>query len=138
MTSKSLQERVQARLRAIERRHQQDEGATMGVAAGAVPVAVGGIPPPNGPPMGSAEKSHDDLDGRGDLSPSSRGGYQGHWRGGSGGPMSFDRRGGFHRPDYYNRGGGGGYFGRGRGRGPRWRGQWDDFRGRRGNWHSQR
>uniref|UniRef100_A0A183AGR2 Btz domain-containing protein n=1 Tax=Echinostoma caproni TaxID=27848 RepID=A0A183AGR2_9TREM len=125
MTSKSLQERLQARIRAIERRHQLEEGSAPAVddgTNGAVPVAeksressfTGGVP--------------EDYA----VGDSPRGGYQGQWRGPGGGPVNYDRRpGGFHRPDYY--GNRGGYFGRARGRGPRWRGQWDDYRGRRGN-----
>ncbi|KAF7256622.1 hypothetical protein EG68_06419 [Paragonimus skrjabini miyazakii] len=130
MTSKSLQERVQARLRAIERRHQLEEGDG--------PVVVD---TPGGPVAGP-DKVHEGSFNANDEFPrgdSPRGAYQGHWRGASGGPMNFDRRSGgnFHRPDFYNRGGG--FFPRGRGRGaPRWRGQWEDYRGRRGNWYPNR
>ncbi|KER33152.1 hypothetical protein T265_00854 [Opisthorchis viverrini] len=126
MTSKSLQERVQARLRAIERRHQLEDGSC--------PPETDLVPGPEKVKEGSFNAHEEFAPG-----DSPRGGFQGHWRGGGSGPINFDRRGGFHRPDYYGGRGGGGYFGRGRGRAaPRWRGQWDDYRGRRPNWYPNR
>ncbi|THD19941.1 Tetratricopeptide repeat protein 14 [Fasciola hepatica] len=135
MTSKSLQERLQARIRAIERRHQLEENNTQGVDTA------------NGSAVANANKSRESSctvvapdEYPINDSPSgigSGGGYSGQLRGAVSGLVNFDRRSGaFHRPDYY--GNRGGYFSRPRGRGPRWRGQWDDYRGRRGNWYNNR
>ncbi|KAH8869550.1 Tetratricopeptide repeat protein 14 like [Schistosoma japonicum] len=127
MTSKSLQERVQARLRAIERRHQLEEGNN---------------PPTtditNGAPTSQDKNRESSLATGDDAVPSeSPKGDRGQWRGN--GPSSADRRSGgsFQRPEYH--GSRGGYYGRNRPRGgPRWRGQWDDYRLRRNNWHNHR
>ncbi|CAH8647032.1 unnamed protein product [Heterobilharzia americana] len=132
MTSRSLQERVQARLRAIERRHQLEEGNNpvhTEVANGIAPV--------------SQEKTREGslaATAADDTAPSeSPKGDRGQWRGNGSSSVADRRSGGsFQRPEYHgNRGGG--YYGRNRPRGgPRWRGQWDDYRMRRNNWHNHR
>lgn len=128
MTSKSLQERVQARLRAIERRHQLEEGNNPGTTEVT-----------NGAPTGQDKNREGSLAVGDDAPPSeSPKGDRGHFRGN--GPSSADRRSGgsFQRPEYHGSRGSG-YYGRNRPRGgPRWRNQWDDYRLRRNNWHNHR
>lgn len=119
MTSRSLQERVQARLKAIERRHH------LGNASGA------NVPPPVEPVNGVVghDKVRDETANEDNIRGSPR---SNNWRGKDFVP---DHRSGsgFQRPDFHNRTG---YYGRGRApRGRGWRPQWDDFRGRRNNWH---
>nr|CAH8876587.1 unnamed protein product [Trichobilharzia regenti] len=153
MTSKCLQERVMQRVRVIERRHQMEDGGNpVGGADGA---------PANGPGVvggGGSEKRResslttDDAGPPPSDSPKGRGGdgdRSSLWRSGgngpSGGGSSADRRSGgsFQRPEYRGSGAGGGYYGRNRprggaGGGSRWRGQYDDYRVRRNNWHNHR
>ncbi|VDL98609.1 unnamed protein product [Schistocephalus solidus] len=135
MTSKTLQARVQQRLRDIERRHRMELGGTV------PPGADGqGLSPPGGPMRGSGP-----WRGRGSGGDMVRRGIDDR----RSGPPGDDRRGGEddrrgmpgqYRNDFYR--GGGNFYGRGRGRGgPRWRGQWDDWRSggnrRGGNWYGR-